>query len=361
MARKYIGITARKNGIQMSFTYKGKRIREHFRIEPNPQNMKAVSNRRVSALLDIELNKFDYYKHFPLGKNGRHFGKDNNAKKLFAVAANEWLQRQNKKLAYSTLKDYSSIIRCHLIPRFGGENLCEISTFEIEKWMTNLKLSPKRINNIMIVCRGVLGDAYKFNLIESNPTHKIDNLPLTTKEPQPLSLSEIHRILNELESVGKNLIQFAFFSGLRTSELIGLKWEHVDLKKDRIYVREAVVRNQTKQPKTSSGRRTVYLNEHSRDALISQKNLCGQRYDLVFFDDRNPGKALDDQKIRKRYWTPALKAAGIKYRRPYETRHTFASQMLDQGKKPAWLANQLGHANAAMTFSRYARWIPGNE
>jgi integrase len=323
--------------------------------------MKAVARRREAVLLDIELNRFDYSKHFPSGRNAHIFDQGSTSPVLFVDAANEWLKRHQTRIQYSTLRGYSSVIRCHLIPQFGGFSLTDINAKIIRDWMTTLDVSHKRINNILIPLRMILEEAYQDEIIGSNPTHRIKNLPLLTREPEPFSKKDIDEILQKMSGLGRNLIEFAFHSGLRTSELIALQWKNVDITNNRIYVREAIVSNKTKQPKTASGNRTVFLNERSRNALVRHKKLSTTANGLVFYDDRNPGKALNDQKIRKRYWTPALISAGIKYRPPYQTRHTFASQMLQSGKKPAWVAAQLGHSNAAITFARYARWIPNNE
>ena len=142
---------------------------------------------------------------------------------------------------------------------------------------------------------------------------------------------------------------------------MGLDWENVDFVNDRIYIRQAIILGRKKSTKTRAGTRTVYLNDHSRCALEDQRQISLFNSGLVFRDCRNPDQGLNDQKIRKRIWTPALNATGINYRPPYQTRHTYASMMLQLGKSPVWVANQLGHANAAITFSRYARWIPNND
>ncbi len=68
---------------------------------------------------------------------------------------------------------------------------------------------------------------------------RITNLSVQVREPEPFNAGEIERILNELEGQEKNLIQFAFWSGLRTSELIALRWQDIDLINNSIFVRQA--------------------------------------------------------------------------------------------------------------------------
>ena len=64
-----------------------------------------------------------------------------------------------------------------------------------------------------------------------------------------------------------------------------------------------------------------------------------------------------DQAIRKVVWTPALQRANVKYRTPYQTRHTFASMLLSRGENPLWVANQMGHKDWGMIRKTYGRWI----
>ena len=56
-------------------------------------------------------------------------------------------------------------------------------------------------------------------------------------------------------------------------------------------------------------------------------------------------------------WIPALRKAGVRYRKPYQTRHTYASMMLMAGENPMWVAKQMGHTDWSLTAKRYARWI----
>lgn len=76
----------------------------------------------------------------------------------------------------------------------------------------------------------------------------------------------------------------------------------------------------------------------------------------MFFDTKNEAR-LSDNVIRKRIWIPALKKAGVTYRSPYQTRHTFASKRLSEGKPLIWVSTQMGHSDLVTTSKKYARWI----
>ena len=78
----------------------------------------------------------------------------------------------------------------------------------------------------------------------------------------------------------------------------------------------------------------------------------------MFLNPRTGERWEGDQPIRSSAWAPALKIAKIRYRRPYQTRHTYASMMLTAGESPIWLAAQMGHSDTTMIFRNYGRWIP---
>jgi integrase len=77
----------------------------------------------------------------------------------------------------------------------------------------------------------------------------------------------------------------------------------------------------------------------------------------VFTNPTTRERFTGPKQIRK-VWQTALKRAGVRYRRPYQTRHTYASMMLSAGEHPMWVAKQMGHADWTMIARVYGRWMP---
>ncbi|WP_211298180.1 site-specific integrase [Marinobacterium halophilum] len=167
---------------------------------------------------------------------------------------------------------------------------------------------------------------------------------------------EVRSVQAQLDGQCRNLIQFAFWSGLRTSELIALRWQDIDLDNKRVYIRTTIVRQREKTTKTASGQRTIELQPDALEALQSQLKLNPES-ERVFHDPATNAPWLGDHIIRKRIWIPALETAGVQYRNPYQTRHTFASMLLSKGKNPLWVAQQMGHKDWGMLRKVYGRWI----
>ncbi|MDO6467838.1 tyrosine-type recombinase/integrase [Neptunomonas phycophila] len=125
----------------------------------------------------------------------------------------------------------------HLIPNFGKLTLEELKIAHVYQWLETINISNKRINNVLVPLRQAFQEAFYDELIDSKPMDRFRYRSPETREPQPFNHDEIQRILAQLEGQEKSLIQFAFWSGLRTSELIALRWEDIDLPNNRFYVR----------------------------------------------------------------------------------------------------------------------------
>ncbi len=356
MGRKHTGIEVRGNSIRMSFIYQGKRYRETVKIQPTPANIKHVERWRQTILHEIALGSFDFVRHFPESprakahKPGHHIS--------VAEALGDWLKATQRTAARSTWEDYSNTVNNHLIPAFYDLKLSDLTTGSIKAWIGQLGCSPKRTNNLLIPLRGMLGDAYADGLIDHNPMARIRNLRSTSdKEPNPFTPDEVSRILSACDGQMRNLIQFAFSTGLRTGELLGLRWCDIDLESGTAYIRRSVIKGREEErTKTRSGRREITLLPLALSALQQQTQhsyLAGER---VFLDPLS-GEPWRSSKQLARRWTRILRRAKVHYRNPYQTRHTYASMLLTAGEHPMWVAQQMGHKDWGMLRRVYGRWI----
>lgn len=78
----------------------------------------------------------------------------------------------------------------------------------------------------------------------------------------------------------------------------------------------------------------------------------------MFHDPRTGEPWSGDKQIREWHWRALLKRAEVRYRYPYQTRHTYASTLLSAGENPVWVASQMGHKDWVMIVRTYGRWIP---
>lgn len=165
---------------------------------------------------------------------------------------------------------------------------------------------------------------------------------------------------------------YAFFltavvSGLRYGELLAMKWSNLDWNSERYFVKETLTKEADfAEVKTESSRQPVDLSPMCLDALrehrarqAEEKLQAGASYvdnDLVFATDT--GTPLNFRNVATRVFRPALKAAGLRYIRFHDLRHTCASLLINQGESPKYIQKQLRHASIQMTFDRYGHLFP---
>lgn len=115
---------------------------------------------------------------------------------------------------------------------------------------------------------------------------------------------------------------------------------------------------ESEAPKTNASIRDVKLLAPALVALQDQKTHTYLKGEEIFQNPRTGERWTGDLVIRKRMWTRILKKAKVRYRYPYQMRHTYASMMLMAGESPQWVATQMGHTDWTFTARTYTRFIP---
>ena len=367
------GICIRKNKesstLQIFFSYKGMQCRETLKLSPTVKHIQYAQGLKLQIDNEIVLGKFDYSKYFPDSPK---------AKKFFGstkVSILQLLEKQlsifeamtkNKQMSHSTLNGYRKIINYDLIPCFGDFLISDLTTLHIKNWLDQQSAGLKTIKNKLSLLRMTIKDAIADGYIEKDPITGINEryFKSLAKEStyivEPFNEAEKELIINNATGQVKNLIQFGFWTGLRTSELIALKWSDVDLENGLIHIKQAKVLRVVKGPKSKAGIRTVILLPKSKTALLQQKEYTFTGGEEVFHNPNSNQPWSTSTKVGDA-WRKVLNIAGVKYRNSYQMRHTYASTLLSNGENISWLVTQMGHADTQMLRKVYAKWIPQNE
>jgi len=330
------------------FSLNGEVIKRSLNIEDNKANRKLANTQIIpQMILKVSTGEFfenDIVKKVPFFED-------------FAKISFE-LHNQNRKI--STQNRYKSNYNRHILPHFKEKKLDEIKPSMVSLWQNKLLeqgLKPKRVKDIRIVLSVIFEDAVNDEIIESNPVRKVARLPnQAPPEINPFSLDEIKVILKNAKDQFKNFFAVAFFTGMRTGEIIGLKWEDIDFKSNEIYIRRTINKGMVTTPKTIGSIRTVEILPILKKFLENQYKLTGNKKSFVFLN-RNDNHFFDSNKIRDYSWKDTLAEANVEYRTIYNTRHTFASLMISKGEDVLWVSHMLGHTTPEMTLKKYARFI----
>ena len=205
--------------------------------------------------------------------------------------------------------------------------------------------------------KSVFDFADRQGLIQENVMRKIKRLPEEAPEIRPFTLEEVNRLIRATHFWYKPYLTMAFFTGMRAGEQNGLMWSDVlsEMKPPRIFINKTYVYGKESSPKTKKSKRYIQCLPRVLDALEEQLMFTGEQ-EYIFLTSE--GRRMTPDHLRKEVWVPALKRAGMEYRPPLQTRHTFATMMLTAGEDIGWVQNMLGHSSLQMIFTRYYAWIP---
>ena len=362
MGKKRTGVSkGSANSIVISFTYQGRRCKPRVWGQPTEANLAAALKFRRRVLDAIEDGTFDYSTTFPKDKQ-RFLFSPTSAVKVNQYLS-EWYEGHKHNYAESSLEKNTNIIYNQLIPTFGKYPIEELKWLDIKKWIKKQSNTTKTLSNKLTLLNQALDEAVDDELIAVNPLYgkKFKGKILSKKAEviDPFSTKEIRLILNSCEGQLHNLFTLAFFTGLRISEYIALTWNDIDWANNRLSVNKAMTQaaKVVGLPKTSTSYRWVKLTEDVITALKDQKQYTYLQGQEIFHNPRLNKPWKGDQAIRKTGWTPILRKAEVRYRYPYQTRHTFASLAITSGENIGWVSKQMGHKDAGFTYRTYASFI----
>lgn len=278
---------------------------------------------------------------------------------LFGEMAKEWVKIIEKEIKLSTLTDYKYSMNRYVLPEFGNIPIRGINYLDIKKFASTLSCSHKRKNNVLIPMRSVFKMAYLSEIIEKNPMDRVRNVKTDKPDIQPLSMDEVRLFLANVSSRFRDFFAVAFFTGMRFGEMAALKWHHIDFRLGIIKVRVTRVMGEEGRPKTKKSTRDIKILPPVREALQNQRKETFGKSEYVFLNQY--GKNIDPMSMNFHVWKPALKKAGLSPRSMYQTRHTFATLMLDGGEHPGWVQKMMGHETMQMIYEKYYSYIRNYE
>jgi len=271
--------------------------------------------------------------------------------KLFGEITQDWVKIISTEIRKCTLDDYRYTMNRYILPAFGNTPIKAITYLDIRKFISELTCSNKRKNNILVPMRSVFKMVYLADIIDKNPMDKIKTVKVKKPDIHPLSMDEVRLFLEKVSPRYRNFFTVAFFTGMRFGEMAALKWGKVDFKMEIIRVRETLVKGITTPPKTPRSSRDINILPPVMDALKDQKKDTFGKSDYVFLNQY--GKNVDPMSMNFHVWKPALEKVGLEPRSLYQTRHTFATLMLDGGELPGWVQKMMGHESLQMIHDKY--------
>lgn len=381
--------------IYVDFIYLGERVREKTGLTWNDNNEKLVRKQLDRIMIKIEDGTFKFAEVFSHSKKKKYFSemekKVYNRKTLpheVKIGDYMWkwfeLASSTGERTGRTLLSYKSYLKNYIEPFFGKLMFADINAVVLRQYVG---WSRKRLYRGKIICkesvyktlvplRMICTDAaIEFGWGNTyNPFFgfKIKNRKKDSKyKIMPFSKSEQDRLIEAMPDHWKPYFRFAFCSGLRPSEQISIKPQDIDWEKQTLNICRAMTLDENGKKvmgstKNESSQRIIFLTPSMLNCLVDQSKIH-DRFKCNYFFCTNQGSQIDLANLRRRVWEPALKLAKLVpevkedekpiTRQMVQTRHSFATNAINDGEKFSHIAEVMGHVDIQMITKIYYQQI----
>ena len=283
-----------------------------------------------------------------------------------------WYENYAKiKVRPSSHQTYKGYIENHIKPNIGDIPLEKLTTLDLQRLYKTLLangrvdrleskgqpkgLSPKTVRNIHQILSSALKLAQEQRIILTNPAEGCALPKVEHREMKTLPVEQLQSFLREAKDSGVFALYYLeLATGLRRGELLGLKWEDIDLEHGDLRVRRQIARingRVVEAPlKTKNAYRTLPLAEDTISILEEQKKKVGSS--PWVFPSTTGGPISPDSVLHMLH--RVLKRAGLPQVRFHDLRHTFATLALQNGVDIKTVSGMLGHFSAGFTLDTYA-------
>jgi integrase len=315
-------------------------------------------------------------------------GVHTSTKMTIAEAGAKWFADAEDRLEPATLESYRQHLEDHIVPYIGAVKLSQLTVPLVREFMDRLRAdgrSPDMVKRVTGDLGSILADAQERGQLAQNVVRSMSHRKKrrSSERRQKLQLKagvdipkpeEIKAIVSHLKGRWRPLLLTAIFTGLRASELRGLRWEDVDLKRMELHVRQRADRFlRIGKPKSAAGQRTIPMPPILANTLREWKLACPKsKLDLVF--PTGTGGVENHSNIVQRGLAPVQVVAGVvtkagkpKYTGLHALRHFYASWCINRkedgglGLPIKLVQHRLGHSSITMTSDTYGHLFPSGD
>jgi len=256
--------------------------------------------------------------------------------------------------SWSTAAGYRSYLKQHVRPKWDSRELVSIKALEISEWLKSLPLSPKTRGHVGALLHLLFERAMLWGLmdVQRNPMElvKLKGTSKRLKKPQILSPEKFQEMVTLLREPYRTMVIVAMCTGMRVSEVLALRWEHIDFKAGAMLVQQGVVGGRIGKVKTEASNDYIPLDPEFAQILRDWK---GDRSRGLVFPSHVTGGCYYAGIIQRQILKPSGEKIGLSGIGWHVFRHTYRS-LLDETGAPIGVQQKLmRHSNVATTMNVY--------
>lgn len=263
------------------------------------------------------------------------------------------LDEKESALKRNSYRAYDNLFNTQIKPFFKDKMVSTITPSIIYDFYNSF--SDK---STLRICHVILKFAFEKAIIKGyinfTPLQITKPKLKTNYEMNPFTFEEAKKIIDTVPDLIKNLIATLFYTGARTGEIFGLKWKNVCFDNYTIKIDNQFTNGFEDTPKTKSSNRIIDMLPICESFLLEQQKITGS-YEYVFLNSKF--KPYKSSSALYNIWKDILNYLELDYRSIYQTRHTFASNMLSNAENPLWVSQMLGHRSLDVTLQKYSKYI----
>ncbi len=266
--------------------------------------------------------------------------------------------------APATKAKHEIAVRVHLVPGLGRVQLAKLTPMRVQRFLREELAAGKgrpTVKQSLVTLRMALKQAVVWGLIPRNAAALVDGIADKPTERRPFTPDEQRRILDAARDDRLYvMVVLAHATGLRQSELLGVRWTDLDLTARVLrfttqYGRDGILR----EPKTTAGLRVLPLPQSTIDVLRAHREQQErERATAVEWEDwglviaTRTGRPVNHANAR-RSWNRILRSAAVDHRGIHHLRHAYVTMLAEQGVHERVAQQLAGHADARMTREIY--------
>ncbi|MDA8144805.1 MAG: tyrosine-type recombinase/integrase, partial [Thermaerobacter sp.] len=284
----------------------------------------------------------------------------------------QWLEAIRATLKPGSVRAYATEIR-RITDRLGGRSLAKLTTLDVQRMLAALpaEWAPATRHGVYRVLRAAMRQAVRWGMLPRDPCMGVRVPAARPRDFSVWTSNEVTRFLAAAAASRYNaLFRVALATGMRQGEILGLRWEDVDLKAGVVHVRHTLtwLTHETprlEEPKTRSSRRQIPLDATTLDMLrthrkrqLQERLAAGpvwEEHGLVFCT--KGGHFVHRQPLQD-IMPPLCRKAGVPVIRFHSIRHSHATLLLRAGVSPKVVAERLGHSSIKTTLDVYSHLLP---